>query len=129
MKIKVELKNDKVIEGEVESVDKHMNILLHNATEVDLCTKLWQQHNQKSQTTNLDSYYIAAKTIRYIHLPKHFNAAKHVTSYMSLLDRLRKKSLPAKRKKQQRYEKERKDTQDNSSKEIVLTLDHNSKNI
>lgn len=80
----VELKDDSEICGVVEESDKDMNLVL-------IGTK---QTFPNGSIIEQETAFVNGPSIRYVHFPKHINAAKQVNEYLKLTDKLKARSKP-----------------------------------
>ncbi|KAJ6631756.1 U7 snRNA-associated Sm-like protein LSm10, partial [Pseudolycoriella hygida] len=56
----IDLRNETSVAGTIDDVDGYMNVAMRNAVFLD----------QRNKQHSFESYFIPARTIRYIHLPE-----------------------------------------------------------
>ncbi|XP_037048593.1 U7 snRNA-associated Sm-like protein LSm10 [Bradysia coprophila] len=68
----LDLRNETSVAGTIFDVDGYMNITMTNAVFVD------QRNNQHS----FESYFVPARTIRYIHIPESMNIQSAINDFL-----------------------------------------------
>ncbi|CAI5745189.1 unnamed protein product [Peronospora destructor] len=75
LRIRIDLKNESVLEGVVQEVVQDMDITLLNACEM----------KPNGKKLRLDEVFVMGKTVLYVHIPDRINISQHLQQYTRML--------------------------------------------
>ncbi|CAI5724023.1 hypothetical protein KXD40_001063 [Peronospora effusa] len=75
LRIRIDLKNDSVLEGVVQEVVQDMDITLLNVCE----------SKPNGKKLMLDEVFVMGKTVLYVHIPDRINVSQHLLQYTRML--------------------------------------------
>ncbi|CEG36099.1 Small nuclear ribonucleoprotein SMD1 and related snRNPs [Plasmopara halstedii] len=75
LRVRIDLKNDSVLEGVVEEVVQDMDFTLLDACET----------KPNGTCINLDEVFVMGKTVLYVHIPDRINISQHLQQYTRMV--------------------------------------------
>ncbi|POM68364.1 Hypothetical protein PHPALM_15481 [Phytophthora palmivora] len=76
LRVRIDLKNDSVLEGVVQEVVQDMDFTLLDAIET----------KPNGTTLTLDEVFVMGKTVLYVHIPDRINISQHLQQYVHSYD-------------------------------------------
>ncbi|KAI9997631.1 hypothetical protein PInf_001562 [Phytophthora infestans] len=87
LRVRIDLKNDSVLEGVVQEVVQDMDFTLLDACETkpNVGLPATVEHVVVGTTLMLDEVFVMGKTVLYVHIPDRINITQHLQQYTRMI--------------------------------------------